>query len=100
MSSYQFTPPAADDLFEIWSYIAVDDLEAANHVEVAIYAACAFLADTPLAGRIREDLTALPLRFWLVRPYRNYWIVHSPETKRLQVIRILHAARNIPQILG
>ncbi len=74
MSSYQFTPQAVDDLFEIWSYIAGDDLEAANRVEEAIHVACGFLADTPLAGRIREDLTALPLRFWLVQPYRNYWI--------------------------
>lgn len=47
--------------------------------------------DTPLAGRIREDLTALPLRFWLVQPYRNYLIVYRPETKPLQVIRIIHA---------
>src|SRR5882672_12961219 len=68
MSSYQFTLQAIEDLFEIWSYIAGDDLEAASRVEEAIHAGCAFLADTPLAGRIREDLTSLPLRFWLVQP--------------------------------
>jgi len=100
MSSYQFTPQAIEDLFEIWSYIAGDDLEAASRVEEAIHAGCAFLTDTPLAGRIREDLTSLPLRFWLVQPYRNFWIVYRPETKPLQVIRIIHAARNIPQILS
>jgi plasmid stabilization system protein ParE len=72
MSSYQFTPQAIEDLFEIWSYIAGDDLEAASRVEDAIRAGCAFLTDTPLAGRIREDLTSLPLRFWLVQPYRNF----------------------------
>jgi plasmid stabilization system protein ParE len=60
MSSYQFTPQAVEDLFEIWSYIAVDDHAAADRVEEAIHVACASLADTPLAGRIREDLTALP----------------------------------------
>ena len=99
MSSYQFTPQAIDDLFAIWSYIAGDDLEAANRVEVAIHAACSFLADTPLAGHIREDLTALPLRFWLVQPYRNYWIVYNPEKKPLQIIRIIHAARDLPRLL-
>ena len=72
MSSYQFTPQAVEDLFEIWSYIAGDDLDAANRVEDAIQAACAFLAETPRSGSVREDLTALPLRFWLVKPYRNY----------------------------
>jgi plasmid stabilization system protein ParE len=50
MSSYQFTPWAVEDRFEIWSYIAADNLEAASRVEEAIYAACGFLADTPLAG--------------------------------------------------
>jgi plasmid stabilization system protein ParE len=99
MSSYQFTPQAVEDLFEIWCYIAGDDLDAANRVEEAIYAACATLADAPRAGSIREDLTALPLRFWLVKPYRNYWIVYNPEKKPLQVIRIIHTARNIPQVL-
>ena len=95
MSSYHFTPQVVDDLFEIWSYIADDDLDAANRVEEAIYAACAFLADTPLAGRARDDLTPLPMRFWLVQPYRNYWIVYNPGTNPLQIIRIIHAARNL-----
>jgi hypothetical protein len=53
----------------------------------------------PLAGHIREDLTSLPLRFWLVQPFRNYWVVYDPATKPLQVIRILHPARNISLIL-
>jgi plasmid stabilization system protein ParE len=99
MSSYRFTPQAIDDLFEIWSYIATDDVDAADHVEEAIHVACAFLANSPLAGRVRDDLTPLPVRFWLARPYRNYWIVYDPKTTPLQVIRILHAARNISSLL-
>ncbi len=34
--SYQFTPQAIDDLFQIWSYIAQDSLDAANRVEEVI----------------------------------------------------------------
>jgi plasmid stabilization system protein ParE len=79
--------------------MAGDDPAAANRVEEAIYTACAFLCDHSRAGRVREDLTALPLRFWLVRPYRNYWIVCNPATKPLQVIRIIHGARDIPHVL-
>ncbi|MBZ5540086.1 MAG: type II toxin-antitoxin system RelE/ParE family toxin [Acidobacteriia bacterium] len=99
MSACQFTPQAAEDLFDIWSYIAEDSADAAGRVEEAIYSACAFLAEIPLAGHARTDLTALPLRFWLVQPYRSYWIVYDPETKPLQIIRILHGARNIPSLL-
>lgn len=100
MSKYQFTPEAVADLFEIWRYIAGDNVEAANRVEEAIYSACTFLTDTPLAGRVREDLTALPLRFWLVQPFRNCWIVYNPDAKPLQIIRILHPSRNIASLLS
>ena len=100
MSSYQFTPQAADDLFEIWSYIARDTVEAANRVEEAIYKACSWLAEGSLRGHAREDLTTHPLRFWTVQPYPNYIIVYDPNTNPLQIIRILHGTRNILAILG
>ena len=99
MIAYQLTSLAVEDLFEIWSYIARDNPEAANAVEEAIYRACALLAHAPLAGRLRPDLTYLPLRFWFVQPYRNYVIVYDPVTKPLQIIRVLHGARNIPPLL-
>src|SRR5882724_1458052 len=100
MTKYQFTPQATDDLFSIWQYIATDNLEAADQVEAAVYSACEFLATTPLAGTIREDLTPHPVRFWLVLPYRTYWVVYDPEHSPLRVIRILHAARAVKRILG
>lgn len=100
MSRYQFTPQAADDLFEIWTTIARDSVDAANRVEDAAYQACAFLAEGPLRGNTREDLTGLPLRFWTVQAYPNYIIVYDPKTDPLQIIRILHGTRNILAILG
>ena len=99
MAWYQFTPQALDDLFEIWSYIARDNTQAADRVEQAIYLACEFLAKSPLAGTMRKDLTSLPVRFWVVPPFPNYFLVYNPETEPLQIIRILHGARNIPAIL-
>lgn len=99
MSTYQFTPQAVDDLIDIWIFIAGDNLQAADRVEAAIFRACDLLADSPLVGRIRSDLTALPVRFWVVHPYSNYLIVYDPEKKPLQIIRILHAARDLPAVL-
>ena len=99
MSSYQFTPQAVADLFDIWSFIAQDNSAAADRVEDAVFRACDFLAESPLAGRMRNELTPLPVRFWVVQPYPNYLIVYDPEKKPLQVIRILHSARDIPSLL-
>jgi plasmid stabilization system protein ParE len=99
MSRYQFTPQAADDLLDIWSFIAQDNPEAADRVEAAVFRTCDLLADSPLSGRVRNDLTRLPVRFWVVHPYSNYLIVYDPESKPLQVIRILHGARDLPVLL-
>ena len=99
MSSYQFTPQAVTDLFDIWSFIAEDNPAAADRVEDAVFRACDFLAGSPLAGQIRKELTPLPVRFWVVQPYSNYLIVYDPENKPLRIIRILHGARALPSLL-
>lgn len=99
MSKYQFTPQAVADLFDIWSFIAADNAAAADRVEEAVFRACDVLADTPLIGRVRKGLTSLPVRFWIVQPYSNYLIVYDPERNPLQIIRILHTARDLPSVL-
>ncbi len=99
MSRYQFTPQATDDLLDIWSFIARDNPEAADRVEAAVFRACDLLAASPRAGRMRSDLTRFPVRFWVVHPYSNYLIVYDPEKKPLQIIRILHGARDLTSVL-
>ena len=99
MGRYQFTPQALNDLLEILSFIAEDNPRAADRVEEAVLRACEFLADSPYAGRARNDLTDLPLRFWVLQPYSNYLIVYDPEEKPLQIVRILHGARNVRPLL-
>jgi plasmid stabilization system protein ParE len=99
MTHYQLTSKAEDDLFAIWSFIARDNIEAADRVEVAILDACGFLAAAPLRGHLRTDLTSLPVRWWTVLRYPNYVIVYDPGTKPLQILRILHGARNVSRHL-
>lgn len=99
MERYQLTPQAVSDLFEIWNYIAQDNPAAADRVQEAVFRACDLLAETPLAGHVRTDLTPLPLRFWIVRPYLKYLIVYDPQKKPLQIVRILHGARDLSSVL-
>ena len=66
MERYQLTPEAVSDLVEICDFINQDNPEAADRVEDAILRACDLLAGSPLAGRVRKDLTPVPLRFWVV----------------------------------
>jgi len=99
MASYRFTPEAAADLFEIWSYIASENAEAADRVEGAIYDACSFVAGAPLSGQVRNSINR-PVRFWTVQRFPNYVLVYRPDTEPLQIIRILHGKRNIQRILN
>jgi antitoxin ParD1/3/4 len=99
MSSYLLTPQAEDDLFSVWSYIAQDNIEAADRVEAQIYAAFDFLVSAPQAGHVRHDLTARPVRFWTVPRFPYYVIVHDPASSPLRIIRILHGTLDIPRHL-
>jgi plasmid stabilization system protein ParE len=99
MSRYRLTPQALTDIFDIVNFIAEDHPAAAGKVEEAIFKACEFLAENPFAGRERKELTPLPVRFWVIQPYSNYLIVYRAEKKPLQVIRVLHAARDLPRVL-
>ncbi len=99
MSRYALTPLAKADIFDIWSYIAKESEDVATRVEQAIYNACAFLADDPMCGHSRPDLTSRALRFWTLTRYPNYIIVYRPETSPLQVVAVLHGKRNMRRML-
>jgi plasmid stabilization system protein ParE len=79
MSAYALTPLAKADIFEIWSYIAEESENAADRVEQAIYDACAFVAEAPMRGHSRPDLTTRPLRFWTLSCYPNYTVVYRQK---------------------
>ena len=99
MSDYVLTPIAKAEIFEIWSYIAENNEAAADRVESAIYEPCAFIAEAPMRGHTRSDLTNRALRFWTLRRYPNYVVVYRPETNPLQVIAVLHGSRNLRRLL-
>jgi plasmid stabilization system protein ParE len=99
MSVYALTLSAKADIFDVWSYIAADSVEAADRVEQAIYDSCEFVAEAPMRGHTRRDLTNRSLRFWTLTRYPNYTIVYRPDTAPLQVVAILHGKRNLGRIL-
>jgi plasmid stabilization system protein ParE len=98
--NYRLTLQASADLFVVWSFICDDNLDAADRVESAILDACRLLAKNPRIGQLRADITSLPVRFWPVQKYPNYVIVYAPDTKPLEIIRILHGARDLAALFG
>jgi plasmid stabilization system protein ParE len=96
---YVLTPLAKADIFHIGCYIADDNEDTANRVEQAIYDACAFVAEAPMRGHSRPDLTTRSLRFWTVTRFPNYVVVYRPETAPLEIVAVIHGKRNIGRAL-
>lgn len=96
MGRFVLTAAARADISEIADYIREDSPDAARRVVSALQEAMGKLARSPGMGHLREDLTRRPFRFW---PVYSYLIVYRSETKPLQILRILHSARDVKSIL-
>ena len=68
-------------------------------MEEAIYDACALVAEAPMRGHSRPDLTARALRFWTLTRYPNYTVVYRPETAPVLVVAVLHGKRSLQRVL-
>lgn len=96
MRRFKLSPEAASDIRDIWNYIAQDSVRAARKVRLRILDTCQLLAANPEIGHFREDLADQPVRFW---PVGSYLIVYSPGTKPLEIVRVVHAARDVARLL-
>jgi plasmid stabilization system protein ParE len=66
MTKYVLSTDAELDLDEIWEYIALDNINAADRWIGQLFDAFDALARNPGMGHRREDLTAYPILFWPV----------------------------------
>jgi len=95
---------AVQDIADIHLFIAVENPEAAERFLAALRSSFHTLAQWPEIGSRyqsnRGELAGLP--FWPVRRFTNYLIFYRVIEKsgQLHIVRILHGARDVPQILG
>ena len=94
MPSFRFLPLARRDLNEIWEYIAQENLDAAERLVERIEELCELLATRPQLGRRREEL-APGLRSF---PAGSYVIFYQPLADGIEVVRVLHASRDIDSL--
>jgi plasmid stabilization system protein ParE len=93
---FQLHPAAAEDVTEIWQFIADDDPVAAGHFREEILEAIRKLVKFPHMGHKRPDLSSRPLRFHVVR---DYLIAYAPDEKPLLVVAVIYGRRN-PRIMA
>jgi len=85
---------AESDLLEIGRYIARDNIDAALRMLDRIDEKCEMLARNPLLGGVWAELGE-NIRHFTVRPYV---IIYRPMDDGIELVRVLHGARDIPAI--
>jgi len=90
MFPYVLSPEVLQDLQGIWDFVAADKLEN------EFFDAFEMLAKGPSMGHTRSDLTERDVRFW---PVGQYLIVYRSLPTPLQVVAVLHGARDVAEVI-
>lgn len=89
------TRQAEEDLIEIWTFIAQDDMAAADRLLERIDEVCGLLVENPQLGPARPDLRP-ELRYMSVA---RYLILYRITSKAVEIVRVVHGARDLPSLL-
>lgn len=96
-------PRADRDLVEIAEHIAADNIDAAIQFLSAARRSMEFLTHSPKAGPEYSQSShrrLSGLRKWSVDGFRHYLIFYRPTSEAIEVVRIVHGARDIPALLA
>jgi plasmid stabilization system protein ParE len=96
MSVYVLSPAALQDLQDIWDFISADNESAADKLEGEFFEAFGQLAQRPRMGHTRTDLTERDVLFW---PVGSYLIVYRQDSTTLQIVAVLHGARDVTEVI-
>ena len=84
-------PQAEADLIEIWTYIAQDSPTRADKLLDKIDEKSQTIAQSPFIGIARDELGPEIRSF----PIGNYVLFYQPIEDGIEIIRVLHGARDI-----
>lgn len=89
-------PLAEADILEIWNTIADDSLAAADRWVGRLDEQFRMLAAQPMMGRAREELAPGVRNF----PSGRYVVFYMPMDDGIDVVRVLHGARDIDAVFS
>jgi len=84
-------PLAAADIAEIWDYIAEDSIDQADAWVDRLDETLRLLATQPRMGRARDELSPGVRSM----PFGRYVIFYEPLDDGIDVVRVLHSARDV-----
>jgi len=97
MADAIISPEALQDMGDIRSYIAMDNPKAAERIVQAFEAATALLSTQPALGPCKPHLRGL--RLWVVTEFPTYLMFYRVREGQVEIVRVLHGARDLKSIL-
>lgn len=97
-----FRSRADSDIDHQLEYFAIEaGLVTARRFLQALRKTCGALQESPELGRIRrvQDQRLEGIRFWPVAGFRRHLIFYIPTDTAIDVVRVLHGARDIERLL-
>ncbi|WP_395740181.1 type II toxin-antitoxin system RelE/ParE family toxin [Prosthecobacter sp.] len=94
MSQVIYAPNAKADLQQIWDYVAEDSQMQADRLILSFRTKLQKLAGGNTLGRPRPDLCTNCRS----TPFGKYCFYYRPTESGIEVLRILHSARDLGQI--
>ena len=97
----QRTKQVRRDIIAIYGYIYERNPSAAENVFDAIERCIRSLSDMPGIGRMwnSTDPRLTGMRVVPVSPYRNYLIFFRPLERAVEILRVVHGARELERIV-
>ena len=87
-------PKTADDLLEIWLFVARDNVRAADRLLDLIEEKFNRLAEFPEIGHAREDVGP-GIR---AMPVRRYLVLYRQRRDRIEIVRVVHGSRGLENL--
>ena len=94
MSNITYSRLADRDLDEIWDYVAQDSVFQADRLLLHFRAKLEYIAKWNSIGRPRPELSKNCRSY----PFGNFCFYFRPTDSGIEVLRILHSARDLEQI--
>lgn len=95
--SVEISPAARHDLSDIWEFVSRDSETAATRLVQSFYQQCVVLTRMPNLGRNRSQDLGNGLRSF---PVGSYVIYYRYDSKKLEMVRVIHSARDIGREFG
>ncbi|NET61539.1 MAG: type II toxin-antitoxin system RelE/ParE family toxin [Symploca sp. SIO2E6] len=94
MSRFKLSQQAAQDIEDIWNYLAQENPQVADHILDQLRERFFLLIKFPELGRVRSDLAPAVRGF----PVGNYIIFYLSLEQGIEIVRVLHGSRDLRQI--